>query len=138
YFPLSASQRWVAFSDDGREVTSREVSLPTGALDSVTAQANLSVLLLEPFRPRILAARRLVVLPYGRLRTVDFQALPFGGDGKILLSERPVAYGLDISDGAQERPSGLRRGIVVADSRGDLPEARKEGRDAQAKLRAVP
>lgn len=135
YFPLSSERSWVAFCDDGRRVEAREFSMPAGSLGRQGAA--LSRILLEPFAREIAAARRVVILPYGVLKGVDFQALPFGGEEKVLLSDRPVVYGLDIPTLPAGRPGGPARALVVANSRGDLPEAEEEGRQAERSLRRL-
>jgi tetratricopeptide (TPR) repeat protein len=124
YFPLSEPGRWVGFTSDGAQVTYHRFSLPGGGLEAI-GRRDLASMLLEPFGPEIRKARRLRILPYGKLRTVPFHALPFDGDA--LLAAKPVAYGLDLV----LPPSAVRnrelRALVVFDPLGNLAEARKEG-----------
>jgi CHAT domain-containing protein len=76
------------------------------------------------------------VLPFGALKGVDFHALPFDGD--ILLAWRPVVYGLDVQTpvAAPRQRTGTLRALVLADPRGDLPDARGEARDVGRALGA--
>lgn len=115
--------RWVGFAADGRSLRVHPFDLPPGDLPG---PEELSRRLLLPFRPSILRAQRLRILPGGPLQGVDFHALPFAGDP--LLARLPVAYGLDlpVPPGPAE-PSG-RRALLVTDPQGDLPGAREEAR----------
>lgn len=125
YHPLPRG--WVGFAALDGEVASRRLELP--ALVAVDPAVDAAVLV-EPFEPRILAAERVRVLPFGELRRVDFHALPFGDD--LLVSARPVVYGLDVIAPAVD--SLARRALIVADPRGDLPAA---GREAERVRRAL-
>lgn len=78
--------------------------------------------LLDPFADPIRSASRIVLLPWGDLRAVDLQALPF--DGAPLLARAPVVWSLDLG-GTTPIVDGDR--LVVADPTGDLPGARSEG-----------
>jgi len=123
---------WVAFAataGDGRsgpEVAVHRFELPP---DPTSARPeDLARDLLLPFEARILAARRVRILPYGPLREIDFHALPFAGD--VLLAARPVVYGLDLP-APPPSPSPPRSGrpgraLLLGDPRGDLPAARRE------------
>jgi tetratricopeptide (TPR) repeat protein len=121
YHPLLL-HRWAGFASDGRTVTASTFELPsdTGAL----SDEELSRRLLLPFKKRIERAKRIRVLPAGRLESVDFHALPFGN--AILLAGRPVVYGLDLPGSAAPVPLSGRHALLVADPRGDLPGTRVE------------
>jgi CHAT domain-containing protein len=64
---------------------------------------------------------------------VDLHALPW--DGGALVDAVPVAYGLDLGSRVRGVEGG-RRAVVVADGRGDLPGARRDGRRVAESLRA--
>lgn len=128
YHPLP--QGWAGFAAEGRTVAAHRFELPESAL---ARPEELSARLLAPFADRIGRARRLRILPYGILRTVDFHALPF--QGGVLLAARPVAYGLDLSPPAPSRPAPERRALVVANPSEDLPAALVEADAVAAALR---
>lgn len=115
--PRSPGADWVAFAADGRGKPSVNRFALAAALESEAALAKETLL---PFRQQILAAERIRILPYGPLRDVDFQALPFGDD--VLLTAKPVIYGLDIAPNGTARPEGReRRALLVANPSGNLP-----------------
>ncbi|MBN1205933.1 MAG: CHAT domain-containing protein [Myxococcaceae bacterium] len=128
YYP--APRGWIGFAADAGAVKAR--LLEPVAPDA--PPATLAAALLEPFRQEIAAARRLIFIPYGVLRAVDFHALPFEGDA--LVAGRPVAYALDLvrpppaPAEAQERTA-----LIVADPEGNLPLARDEARRVGEALR---
>lgn len=121
YYP--APRGWVGFAADARFVSAR-------FLKPVTADAppaTLAAALLEPFHKEIASARRLIFVPYGVLRAVDFHALPFEGDA--LVAGRPVAYALDLVKPVSASAGGqARTALIVADPEGNLPLAREEAR----------
>lgn len=127
YHPLPRG--WVGFAADGQTVAVHRFELPQGAL---AQPAELAARLLAPFQGRIGRARRLRILPYGILRTVDFHALPFRGD--VLLAALPVSYGLDLGSPAQSRPAPEQRALIVANPLGDLPAALLEAGAVAAAL----
>jgi len=127
YHPLPGG--WAGFAWDGETVQATRFDLPAHAL---TQPGELSRRLLTPFRNRIERAKRLRILPTGTLETVDFQALPFGGD--VLLAGRPVVYGLDLPPADPIRPPG-RRALLVADPKGDLPGSLAEVREVARTLK---
>ncbi|HVT58401.1 MAG TPA: CHAT domain-containing protein [Thermoanaerobaculia bacterium] len=130
YYRLRAGD-WVGFAADARRVRCASFQLPEGG--NLPAPGELAQRLLEPFHEAIEQARRVRVLPYGVLQEVDFHALPFAGD--LLLAARPVVYGLDLQTLAGAPPGGPQRAaLVVADPRGDLPYARREGEAVAAAL----
>lgn len=125
YHPLP--EGWVAFAVlEGRVVAERVGELP----DDLPALAKR---LLEPFDTQLSVARRVRVLPYGRLRDVDFHALAWRG--RPLVASLPVAYPLDLAV-APVRPVPGRRAVVVSDPRGDLPGANREARAVSEALQA--
>jgi len=128
YYPLSHG--WVGFAAAGGEIAVHRFELPDGSL---ALSADLAERLLAPFRAQILRARQIRVLPSGKLREVDFHALPFEND--ILLAARPVVYGLDLAVPA-ESPSQTRRALVVANPLGDLPAALLEADAVTAALQS--
>lgn len=151
YYDLGAGQ-WVGFAAGaGIEAGARvgETAANAGA-DATVARmitfslepgtplppaAELSRRLLAPFQAELRQARRVRVLPFGALRSVDFHALPFDGD--ILLAKVPVVYGLDLGAPPAAPPQAANplRALVLADPRGDLPDARGEARDILRALR---
>ncbi len=116
--------RWVSFAADQAGVHAH-VHVAPETLD----RGALAGQLLEPFARLIRSATRVVVLPYGALRHVDYHALSF--DDAPLLATVPVLYSLDLPPLPREAP---RRALVVADPEGNLPAARKEGTGTSAAL----
>ncbi|MEP7010738.1 MAG: CHAT domain-containing protein [Acidobacteriota bacterium] len=114
---------WVAFAEEGTEISFHRFELPSSALGN---PKDLAARLFTPFADEIRRARRIRLLPYGSLREVDLHALPF--DGAPLLTGRPVVYGLDLVNrpaveaSTETKPTAL----VIGDPRGDLPLSRKE------------
>jgi len=119
YHPLGAG--WVGFAADEEGVVAHRFELPAELLSQ---PGSLAARLLLPFRDRIERARRVRILPSGRLEGVDFHALPFGGD--VLAAGRPVVYALDLAVSASPARAAGRRALLVADPRGDLPGAAAE------------
>jgi hypothetical protein len=108
---------WAGFAADGETVAVHRFKLPPEVL---ARPDELARRLLLPFRAAIQRAKRIRILTSGPLQSVDFHALPFGGD--VLLASAPVVYGLDLPVSAHpERAAGPRRALLVADPRDDLP-----------------
>ena len=125
---------WAGLAADTRGVDGQLL----GAIDTHAPLARLSEQLLEPFRPRIDQAKRIIVLPYGALRTVDFHALPW--QGRPLIASVPVAYAVDLPvlPGSDRAPLGaLSKALLVVDPRGDLEGARRAGREVRSALAAT-
>ncbi|MCA9510141.1 MAG: CHAT domain-containing protein, partial [Myxococcales bacterium] len=114
---------WVAIA--ARDGRARAWTVPAPSEAPARAQA-----ILDPLRPLIEGASRLVVMAYGSYRNVDVHALTV--DGAPLLSRLPVVYALDATGAS--RPSGEGDAVVVADPLGDLPNARAEGDAVAAAL----
>ena len=131
YHPLAGG--WVGFAADGRQVEARRFDVPPELLER---HAELAARLLWPFRAAIERAQRLRVLASGPLEQVDFHALPFAGE--VLLTGRPVVYGLDLPRPATP-PSAARgrKALLVGDPRGDLPGAADEVRAVEPLLRSA-
>ncbi len=127
YHPLPRG--WVGFAADGQTVALHRFELPESVL---ARREELAARLLVPFQAQIERARRVRVLPYGTLRTVDFHALPFRDD--ILLAALPVVYGLDLVPSAEKPPLPGQRALVVGNPLGDLPAATQEANAVAATL----
>jgi hypothetical protein len=121
---------WVGFASDERGIAVNRFELPDGTLDP-ESQASL---LLKPFHSILERAKRVRVLPYGRLRSIDFHILPFGGEP--LMARRLVVYGLDLPVRPAPAPPGGRVALLVSDPWGDLPAARREAKEVAAAVRA--
>ena len=126
YYPLP--EGWVGFVHSGGSVVTRVLDCDTATV----SDSELSRCLLSPFSDQITQARQLRILPYGELRMVDFHALPF--DGEVLLSGRPVVYGLDLGVPGDRAEPQTPVALVVADPRGDLPAARDEALTVRTSL----
>ncbi|WP_437727525.1 CHAT domain-containing protein [Sorangium sp. So ce861] len=129
---------WAGFAVTRGGVAARRLAATSaaalaGELTAATPAGALSAALLTPFRESIAAARRLRFVPSGALEQVDFHALPWSG--APLVAHAPVTYGMDLP-GRSERaaPGGEGGALVVADPRGDLPAARREGELVAAAL----
>ncbi len=119
YFPLGST--WLGFAATQTGVRALELEpFRPGAGAQLLSQA-----LLAPFEAELQAAQHLKILPYGRLRDLDFHALPW--EGLPLIAQLPVSYGLDLGP---VRCEAKREILLVSDPRGDLPSARREGRRA--------
>jgi tetratricopeptide (TPR) repeat protein len=125
YHPLPKG--WVGFAAHGRVVEiSRFEMDPVPPTDPQV----LARLLLAPFPRAIEQAGRVRVLSYGGLRTVDFHALPFGGEP--LLARHLVVYSLDLpvrTSRPSSAPSGRSAALLVSNPQSDqgyLPAAQEE------------
>jgi CHAT domain-containing protein len=118
YHPLR--QGWVGFAATQRGIDVATFDLPDGEL----SDPELTGLLLAPFSDSIRSAERVRVLPYGRLRAVDFHALPF--EGEPLLARHIVVYSLDLPTRSSPALPGRPIALLVSDPEGDLPAARQE------------
>lgn len=131
YHPLRHG--WVGFAADENTIAVQRFELPPEIL---LRPEELARRLLLPFRASIERAKRIRILPSGPLRDVDFHALPFEGD--ILLTSRPVVYGLDLPASiVPPRPSG-RHALLVANPRDDLPGTLNEVRTVRQVLESGP
>jgi tetratricopeptide (TPR) repeat protein len=128
YHPLPHG--WAGFAADGKTVMVHRFELPP----DLSRLEELSRRLLLPFRSRIEQAKRLRILPSGRLQEIDFNELPFAGD--ILLASRPIVYGLDLPILARTVRSSGRKALLVTDPRDDLPAASEEARAVKDSLGA--
>jgi len=129
YHPLP--QGWVGFAATGQGIEAATFDL---ADESLADPERLARLLLEPFRAALHSAERVRVLPYGRLRSVDFHALPF--EGEPLLARHLVVYSLDLPVRATPASLGSRMALVVANPQNDLPATRQEAEAVEATVRS--
>jgi hypothetical protein len=121
YHPLSEEQ-WAGFAATVRGIEVATFELPPETFQN---QESLAQKLLGPFRSALKASMRVRVLPYGRLRAVDFHALPV--DGKLLLERHLVIYSLDLRVRPASTPiGGLPVALLVSDPGGNLLGAREE------------
>lgn len=123
---------WVAFAAAGTDVSAHRFELPAVALAN---PQDLAARLFTPFADQIRRTLRIRLLPYGVLREVDLHALPF--EGALLLTGRPVVYGLDLLDrpAAGAAPGDSKpTALVIGDPRGDLPLSRKEAKRVENDL----
>jgi len=125
YHPLPKG--WVGFAAHDRTVEVSNFEMDT---QPPTDPQVLARFLLAPFRKAIEHANRIRVLSYGGLRSVDFHALPFGGEQ--LLARRLVVYSLDLPrrpSSASPAPSGRSLALLVSNPQSDqgyLPAALQE------------
>ena len=120
---------WVGFAADGETVVVHRFDLPPGAFPQ---PEELAKRLLLPFQAGIERAKRVRILPSGRLEQVDFHALPFAG--APLLAGRPVVYGLDLDVASRPARAGGRQALLVTDPRENLPGAVVEARAVRGLL----
>lgn len=138
FHPLARG--WAGFAFDGRQVAVSRFPLEPELLEKPEA---LSARLLGPFREILErhSTKRLRVLPFGPLRAVDFHALPFGGEGHVLLERFPLVYGLDTPVLADRRKGeGGRSALLVSNpnrATRDLPAAEEEARRVAEALRSL-
>jgi tetratricopeptide (TPR) repeat protein len=147
----SRPRDWSAFSPAPDELTLAFHPIRTGWIGLVAAAngvtsftlprlpnandpAECSALLLSPLRARLDHARRLRVLAYGPLRTLDIHALPF--DGVPLASRIAVEYPLDVpARVSSARDEGKPAALVIADPTLDLAGTRSENENVVKALR---
>jgi CHAT domain-containing protein len=135
YHPLP--QGWVGFAASARGLDVARITLPPGVFSRRrlrVSPADLSRVLLEPFRSTLAQTERVRVLPYGPLRAVDFHALPLLGEP--LLSRHTVSYSLDLGSRASAVLPARPTALLVADSEGNLPAARQEADFVGATIRS--
>jgi tetratricopeptide (TPR) repeat protein len=124
FFPQPDGRSHWCFVADDDATTVVELAAPNGSSPEALRDA-----LLGPLGDRLAAARSLRVLAHGAWQAIDVHALPW--NGRPLLATLPVHYGLDLSGGAQSlvepAPVQVRTALIVADTRNDLPHARREG-----------
>ena len=135
YHPIDSGWLGFAVTVDST-VAQRLPKIDDRVLDAQPAQ--LSQILLAPFRAQIDAAQSIKVLGYGGLQSIDFHALPWK-DG-VLLDHAPVVYGLDLPliEWSPKPPSSPHRALLVIDPRGNLRGARRAGRSARSSILTWP
>ncbi|MBN1962813.1 MAG: CHAT domain-containing protein [Deltaproteobacteria bacterium] len=117
----------------------------TSSINDTSAQRQaLAHVLLEPFRHELKVAKRLHIIASSDLERFALHALPL--DGKPLEEILPVAYVVDAapihhpkSSTVAEKSTAISttvswHSLVVADTTGDLPQARYEGQQVAAAL----
>ena len=120
----SPGELWLLYRSGG---TGRDGSLFVATVDrvrriplnSATAQDLVRVI-----GPELRQAQRIVILAAGDPGLLDWHRAEL--DGRPLLADRVVAYGMDLPPRPPRERSG-RGALVVADPRGDLARARSEG-----------
>ncbi len=133
--PSAARPLLVAFeaTDDVVVFVADEARVRTLRVPLEASLATWAALLAEPLSA-LEEAERVTVLAGGRAATIPFHALVH--DGRTLLADTPIAYGLDLLS----RPSAIDddeqpAALVVADPRGDLEAADAEATLVEARLR---
>ena len=141
-FQPSADGAWLRiYARNATTTVSHRIPAAAAASLSNAKAEDVSKVLLEPFSKEIDATRTLRVLTYGPMADVDIHALPWRG--APLLAHVSVVYPSDLpsivrpGDGRERTPPERvipRRALVVADTRGDLPNARRESESAVSLL----
>lgn len=128
-----AERGWFGFAITSDDTVAKDLGPAPHAQDDLA----LSSWLLAPFDDALSSSREVHVLAMGPLLEIDFAALPRAKGP--LISERAVAYGLDMSR-RSDKPR-TKRALVVGDPDGDdvgsagkLLRARQEAVDAGAGL----
>lgn len=88
---------------------------------------------LRSFEDRIVAARRIRVIPTGEGWSIPFHTLRVG-EG-TLLDVAPIVWALDLGERRSRVRAVERRALVVADPSEDLPHARREAAAVGQRLR---
>jgi hypothetical protein len=86
------------------------------------------------FAPMLRRAGTITIIADPAFDRVDWHTLDL--DGRSLLHQKLVLYSLDV-DGDAQPPRPIRRGLIVADTQGDLPAARRSVPWVQRKLTAL-
>lgn len=130
YHPLPSG--WVAFGIERGEVTAHRIE----RIDLSLGTDSLAAVLLLPFAAQIDRASRIRLAPYGTLEMIDFHALPWRG--RPLAMTAPVVYAADVGEvtAPPTQSPGSGTAVLIADPRSDLPEAWKEAKIVEARLRA--
>jgi hypothetical protein len=114
---LDTGDGWVSFAQ-----TESSVRVHTlGGLDLAASPAELGDALLSPWTKEIGGSRQVLLLPGGRLQSIDVHGLPV--NGVPLALQIPTAYKSDAGGGAGEVDS---QALVVIDPTGGLPAASGE------------
>jgi CHAT domain-containing protein/tetratricopeptide repeat protein len=136
YHPLPEGWAGFAATSEGIEVAT-PLQLPDGALADPRAPESLKTLassLIAPFHSVFEHATRVRVLPFGRLRSVDFHALPW--QGEPLAARLSVIYSLDLPVRSSSlAPAGPYRALLVVDPEGNLPATRSESENVAGMIR---
>ena len=127
WFPLP--EGWVGFAAGDEGVT----AVRFAAIDFGGPPEDVAEVLLTPFAEAIAGASRIRVLAYADIRAVDVHALPFRG--RPLVAHAPVVYPLDVAV-TPARPHRATA-VVIGDTRGDLPVARRHAQRVTARLEAA-
>ena len=134
YHPLPEGWAGFAATPDGT-IHVAVFDLPEDRLADSGTPASREILasrLIGPFRSVLERATRVRVLPFGRLRSVDFHVLPLGGEP--LFARLPVVYGLDLPTRPSPAPAGPPVALLVTDPEGNLPEAHAESKALVARI----
>jgi len=119
---------WQGFCAGPQGLVHKEI----GPLDLASDPVFLAERLLVPFAAHLAEAERITLLPSGALRGLDLHAAMILGEPLGLA--RPVAHSLDLGREAQAPLHVLQTAVLVADPRGDLRNARQEGRSLARQL----
>ncbi len=130
YFPVRGGLAGFAWTREG--IAAKRL----GSVDRSARADALAAILLGPFEAQIDRARRIRVVSQGTLDRIDVHALPW--KNATLLARLPVVYGVDMPlpgaglGGASGEGAG--EVLVVGDTRGDLPAARREAEAVVSRL----
>jgi hypothetical protein len=119
-----------AFAADRGGLQAERLDCPAATEPRPKPTPELGACLFAPFAPRIRAAQRVTLLPFGRLAAIDLHALAF--DGEPLIARRPVTWSLDLPVSGAPLAGGPAMALLVGDPRGDLPAARRELQSVRA------
>lgn len=111
---------WLGFAEGHEQVVAEAL----GPIDLEAPPDALARRLLEPFRHVLAGATSVRLMPYGKLRDVDFHRLPF--DDQPLIVQRPVTYGLDLPTVETDGEPSTGATLMVIDPNQDLPSTRLE------------
>jgi tetratricopeptide (TPR) repeat protein len=120
---------WAAFAADAHRT---RASIIERSPDAAVQADAVAVEAISSLRPEISAAKRLVVVPYGALRVVDFARIVL--DDQPLIAHLPIAYAADVPRMRSARAPTETVGLVV-DPTGDLPAAHREASAVEQALR---
>jgi len=124
-FFYAINDSFIGFASNSSGIKSHTISFDKASALSAIDLANEWITI---FKKEFEDANKVKVFPFGLMKKVDFQTLPYKND--ILLAHKSISYGVDLKilDLNKKRTPQSIRSLIVANSLGDLKETEKEAR----------
>ena len=122
-FFYAINDSFIGFASNSSIIKSHTISFDKASTLSAIDLANEWVSI---FEKEFEDADKIKIFPFGLMKKVDFQTLPYKND--ILLAHKSISYGVDLKIlDLNKKPSPKSiRSLIVANSLGDLKETEKE------------